>query len=327
MTIDKTNIPGQDQRSPETLEIEIKKLAKAGDFSGAEKLRNVLLASHPMALASIIATGEMIEEEKSLRIDKDHLAIWDNLYSQLSQEEQNSLFYATKSAKVASGKIMVRQGKAVPRLLFIDNGRVTLFHTRGDDRILLGQLSRGDVLGEETFFKLSSPTFSAGAQTEVRLRYLDKTATSDWEEHHPGLYQKIADYCLQNSRAGLLLQQKNIEKRMFPRQKAECALAAYILGEDGGRSGESYRGTLLDLSQNGACFEIHCPRAETAQALLGRNLDLDFMPDGEGQSGRMMLQGTVVKVGLLMHNDFTIHVRLHTEIPAGDIERHLAVEE
>jgi len=326
MATDRQNDPGKDRRSPEMLELEIKKLAKAGDFSNAEKLRNVLLANHPMALSSIISTGEVIEAEKSLGIDKNHLAIWDNLYSTLSQEEQNCLFYATKSADVASNKIMIRQGKPVARLLFIDNGRVTLFHSKGDERILLGQLSRGDVLGEETFFNLSNPTFSAGAQTEVRLRYLDKAATRDWDEHHPGLYQKLADYCLQNSRASQLQQQKNIEKRLFPRKKAECKLTAYVLGEDGGRSRESFRGTILDLSRSGTCFEIHCPRAETAQALLGRIIDLELEPEGQASGGRMILQGIIVKVGILMHNDFTIHVRLHSELSSTEMAKHLVDE-
>ena len=322
MTTDNTTDPGKDRRTPEMLELEIKKLAKAGDFTQAEKLRRLLLANHPMALSAIIASGETIETEKSLAIDKNHLAIWENLYGRLSREEQNCLFYATKSAKVASNKMIIRQGKSVPRLLFIDNGRVTLFHTKGNDRILLGQLSRGDVLGEETFFHLSTPTFSAGAQTDVHLRYLDKDATREWEEHYPGLYQKIGDYCYQHSRASQLQQQKNIEKRLFPRMKADCKLIAYVLGEDGGRSGDSFRGSLLDLSRSGTCFEIHCPRAESAQALLGRIIDIELEPEGHA-SGRMILQGIIVKVGALMHNDFTIHVSLHSELSQMEMVKHL----
>lgn len=318
-------MPGtpRERRSPEMLEVEITKLARAGDFAGADALREVLLASHPMALSSIIATGGVIEEEKSKRIDRDHLAIWARLYDGLSQEEQNCLFYATRQATVASGKVMIRQGKPVPRLLFIDSGRVTLFHTRGDDRILLGQLSRGDILGEETFFDLSSPTFSAGAQTEVQLRYLDKSATSSWEEHHPGLLQKLADYCLQNCRASMLLRQKSIEKRSYPRQRAECKVAANLHRPDGSRSDESYRGSLLDLSRNGACFEIHCSRAEQAQALLGRNLDLEIDPDGGRDGGALAVQGTIVKVGSLLHNDYTLHIQLHSLLPDREVDRHV----
>lgn len=326
MIEDNQNKALKDRRRPEELEVEIIRLAKAGDFPEAERLRGVLLENHPMALSAIIATAEVIEEEKTRRIDQDHLAIWDSLYGGLSQEEKNCLFYATKSATVAMGKVLLRQGKPVPRLLFVDSGRVTLFHTHGEERILLGQLSRGDVLGEETFFGLSTPTFSAGAQTEVHLRYLDKSATGTWEESQPGLFHKLADYCLQHCRASLLLHKKNIEKRVYPRMKADCKVAAYVSAEEGGMAGESFRGSLVDLSQNGASFEIHCSRAETAQVLLGRPLTLELLPAEEGAAGgsAVVLQGTIVKVGALMHNDYTIHVRLHAELPRQEMEKFVA---
>ena len=82
----------------------------------------------------------------------------------------------------------------------------------------------------------------------------------------------------------------------------------------------------MDLSRNGACFEIHCPRAETAQALLGRLVDIELEPEADGQNGRMVLHGTIVKVGILLHNDFTIHVRLHTELSPHEMELHVQPE-
>jgi hypothetical protein len=317
------NNPDKSGRSAEVFAKEIKELAESGDFRQAEELREYLLATHPMALSAIISTAEIIEDQKTLRIDQDHLAIWDTLYSGLSKEERNCLFYATKNASIANGKVIIRQGKPVARLLFIDSGRVTLFHQKGDERFLLGQLSRGDVLGEETFFNLSAPTFSAGAQTEVRLRYLDKNATIAWEEKQPGLYQKLADYCIRNCRANALLQQKKIEKRAFPRVKADCKVIGHVLDEHGGRAAESIRGSLIDISQLGVSFDIHCSRLETAQALLGRNLDLEC-EFAESASGNVQIfKGTIVKVGILMHNDYSIHVRLQTEIPSPAFKQYL----
>lgn len=315
--------PENSGRSADSVAGEIVQLAKSGDFQKAEQLREYLLDRYPMALSAIISTADSIEEQKTLRIDKDHLAIWDALYGGLSTEEKNCLFYATKSATIATGKLIIRQGKPVSRLLFIDSGRVSLFHQKGNDRLLIGQLSRGDVLGEETFFNLSTPTFSAGAQTELRLRYLDMKATGAWQEKQPGLLQKLADYCLRNGRANLLLQQKNIEKRTCPRVKAECKLIAHILADHGGRSGESIRGSLIDLSRVGMSFDIHCSRLETAQALLGRSLDLEcgFAAGGSGKVH--IFQGTIVKVGILMHNDYSIHVQLHPEVPPEEFKQHL----
>lgn len=314
---------GESIRTADSLASEIVQLARSGDFQKAEQLRAYLLEKHPMALGAIISTGETIEEQKTLRIDHDHLAIWDKLYSNLSQEEQNCLFYATKSATIAAGKVLIRQGKPVQRLLFIDSGRVTLFHSKGDERILIGQLSRGDILGDETFFGLSSPTFSAGAQTDVSLRYLDKPSTAAWEESQPGLYQKIADYCLQNNRSVLLLKQKNIEKRLFPRIKTDNKVIAYIRGEDGRRSGESFRGSLMDLSQNGGCFDMHCSRPEIAQTLLGKTLDLEFEPSDDGGTMVPKLRGMIVKLNMMLYNDYTVHIRLLSDLSAKELKQYL----
>ena len=274
-----------------------------------------------MALSVIIATGETIEEEMAGRIDKTHCAIWEKLYGDLSQEECNLLFHSTKSATVATGKIMLRQGKAIPRLLFIDSGRVTLFHTKGDERMLVGQLSRGDVLGEETFFDLSIPTFSAGAQSEVRLRFLDKSSTANWEERQPGLLRKLADFCRRESKAGELLRQKQIEKRQFARSRADGKVTAHLLTQDGARTNDIYRGTLSDISPQGVCFTIHSPRLEAVQGLLGRAVDLEFEAD-QGTPGTVV-RGTVVKVGILLHNDFTIHLHLHNVLAESAIERYI----
>lgn len=102
---------------------------------------------------------------------------------------------------------------------------------------------------------------------------------------------------------------------------------AHILDKDGSRSGESHRGSLADLSRSGVCFEIHCARTETAQVLLGKELDLELEPEGTTASGRMVLQGIIVKVGMLMHNDFTIHVRLHAELSSLEMANHLRAVE
>ncbi len=309
--------------SVDSLTSEIVGFAKAGEFNRAEKLRAHLLKHHPMALSEIIVTGETIEQQKSLRIDHEHLAIWELLYTTLTQEEKIGLFYATKKATVSTGKLLIRQGKPVDRLLFIDSGRVTLFHAKGDERILVGQVSRGDILGDETFFHLSNPTFSAGAQTDLSLRYLDKTQTVSWEDEYPGLYQKVADFCSKNSRSNLLIKQKNIEKRQFQRIKTDKKVTAYILGEEGARSGESYRGSLMDFSQNGGCFGIHCSRLETAQGLLGKRLELEFEV-AEGGGGAMpKLQAMIVKLGILLYNDYSVHVRMDRELSPEDLKRYL----
>jgi hypothetical protein len=98
---------------------------------------------------------------------------------------------------------------------------------------------------------------------------------------------------------------------------------AHVLDENGDRIGESFRGSLIDFSQLGVSFDIHCSRLETAQALLGKTLDLEC-EFAAGASGNLhTFKGTIVKVGVLMHNDYSIHVRLLMEISPQEFKKYL----
>jgi CRP-like cAMP-binding protein len=310
-------------QTAEGLSEEIIRLARLGRFHEAEQMHESLLEQYPMSLASVISTAEIIEEQKSLKIDYEHLNIWDHLYSQLSTEERNCLFYSTDVITVPAGKMIIRQGIFNPRLLFVEHGRVTLFHTKGKGRVLLGQLSGGNIIGEETFFNHSTPTLSVGSETEVRLRYLDKGKTLDWAEKQPGLLEKLADYCLQRCKSAELLQRKNIEKRAFPRLKAAGKARVYPLGADGGRTGEYIRGSLIDISRNGVSFDIHSSRAENAHSLLGKRLDVEMDFTGAEVTGPLKSGGTIVKVGALLHNDYSIHVKLRSVLSGEELRMYV----
>lgn len=303
---------------------EIERLALEGDFVQAEQWHAVLLKKHPTAIKEIISSATLIEEQKTIRLDHEHLEIWGSLYSQLSQEEKNCLFYSTRNVTIPSGKLLLRQGTLKPRLFFIDSGRVILFHTKDKERILIGDLGRGDVVGDETFFSHSTPTFSAGCKTDVRLRYLDKSMTDKWKETCPGLERLVADFCLKNSRANQLLMSKKIEKRQFTRAKNDEVVRAYLCAENGARSQENIRGTLTDISRNGVSFDIHSSKAENARKLLGRDLELDFERLLSSSGEPFSLRGTVVKVTVLLHNDFILHLQLADVIQAEEFEKHFS---
>ncbi len=317
------DVSGEINQNVEEISEEIIRLARSGRFHEAEQKHAFLLDHYPFSLAVIVSTAEIIEEQKSLKIDHEHLAIWDELYSRLSIEERNRLFYSTGSITVPAGKMIIRQGISNPRLLFVERGRVTLFHTKDTRRVMLGQLSGGNIIGEESFFNHSNPTLSVGSATEVRLRYLDKSKTLEWGEKQPGLREKLADYCLQRCRSAELLQHKKIEKRAFQRIKAEGKARVYPLGEGGARTGEYIRGSLIDISRNGVSFDIHSSRAENALELLGKNIDIEMDVTGAEITGPLKSSGTIVKVGALFHNDYSIHVRLHSMFSGEELRMHV----
>lgn len=310
-------------QTPESLLENIRTLAKAGRFAEARQMRAELLQGFPMELSSIVRSAEIIEEQMSLKVDREHLAIWAELYDRLSQEEQNCLFYSLKKVTVPQGKLILSQGKPGSRLLFIDSGRVTIFHTKGAERVLLGQLSRGDILGDETFFSLSTPTFSAGSQTPVQLYFLNKKRTGDWEDTCPGLFAKLAEFCRKNSRAIELLQESSFEKRSHARSRVEGRVKIRVTS-GGSLEGISYSvGSLVDISMGGVSFDIHCSQSDNARMLLDCELDLAFPGSSDNRAGVLHLPGVVVRVRDLHYNDFMVHVRFKSLLSEQDLAKLL----
>jgi len=172
----------QSQKIQELLS-EIRTLAKVKDFVGAEKVRDTLIEIAPMALQEIIESAEIIEKEKSVGIDPEHLALWDDLYKDLSEEEKNCIFYSMGKIVVPEKKKILSKGKYNDRLFFIEDGKVAVYKTKGDKNILVAQLGRGNLLGEYTFTTISLCSASALTQSEVTMYHLKSSATDDWDEN------------------------------------------------------------------------------------------------------------------------------------------------
>lgn len=307
-------------RTAESLLEGIKRLAKAGQFAEAEGSRRELIELFPMELSAIVRSAEFIQEQMSLKIDQDHVARWAALYDQLTPEEKTHLFHCLRKVAVPKGKLIIRQAKLESRLLFIESGRVTLFHTKGEERTLLGQISRGDILGDETFFALSTPTFSAGSQSDVELCYLTKEQTRGWEESHPGLYAKLARFCQTNSRATELIKAKRFEKRSHRRRAVEGRVKIKVSSTGALRDLSYSVGSLVDISQGGASFDLRCSQPENARMLLGCELDLTLQNKNDQKAGTALLAGVVVRVGDLHYNDFILHVRFKSRLTDQDFE-------
>ena len=286
----------------------IKTLAQEGSFREAESLRDKLLACDPMALSHIVATAEVIEQEKTKQLDTDHVAVWDALYSNLSEEEINCIFFSLEKAQVASGKLLLAQGKRNSRLFFIDSGRVSLFFRKDAKNTPLVQLGRGDVIGDDTFFGISLCTFSAVTQSKVGLRHLSRKDIGLWHDNHPGLYDKLADFCRKNGKSETVASQKNLERRKYFRYPAKAVVTAYIVDSQGRKTATYFRGAVLDISRSGICFSIKCSKQENARPLLAKNLELSIVfDDKEDKVFRKF--GAIVKVSYFLLNDYNVHVR------------------
>lgn len=293
---------------------EIQVSVQAKDFKLADALRDKLIETDPMALSEIIKASEAIEAAKTAGIDRDHLAIWDNLYEGLSEEESNCLFYSMKKYLLPPKKMILAHGALNNRLFLIDRGQVTIFFPKEGRNIVLAQLGRGDILGEYTFSTISLCSASAITHSEVQLRCLESSAADGWEDRYPGLYQKLIDFCLKKGRVDEIVRNKNLEKRSHTRYPAEGRVRAVVLTREGRKSEVVFQGGLSDISVAGACFTIRCTKKATARALLARHLLLSISCDRGGEPIVLSEIGRVVRVSFHLYDDYSVHLQFNEQL-------------
>lgn len=306
---------------------DIQVAAKEKNFQHAEALRERLMQVDSMALPEIIGSAELIEQEKASGMDSDHLAVWDALYSTLSQGEQNCLFYSMKKIVLPPKKIILSHGAYNTRLFFIDQGRVTIIFPKKGKNTVLAQLGRGNLLGEYSFTSIALCSATAVTHTDVTLYCLENKATDSWHEEYPGLYGKITDFCIKHGSLEDIDRWKSLEKRDKPRHSVSGPLKGYLLDKDGKKTETYFRGDLSDISLEGCAFEIKLSKKATARALLARHLSLEFAFDINGQSVDFEMTGKIVKVSFFMYNDYCIHISFSKAIKKSILERLLKKKE
>ncbi len=288
----------------------IEAAAVRGSFLEAEQLRDELIRIDPMNLKLIVATGEMIEAQKTQLLDRDHLAIWQDLYQELSEEETNGLFYSLEPAAIAASRLLQVKGKISSRLFFVDSGTVALFYPKDGRNIIVAQLSRGDIVGELSFFEISLCPLSAATQSEVKLYSLTRAAAEQWRQPYPGLYEKLDRFCRLRGKSENAITASGLDRRTTPRYQVDGIAGAVVLDKSGQPTELRFKGPISDISAAGLCFEIKCSKQETARFLLAKMLQmhLDFDQD---QGAAVDIRGQVTKVSFHLHNDYSVHVQFN----------------
>ncbi len=309
--------PEQDlARQTEKIFHAIKLSLENNDITRAEALREKLLKVNPMALSEIIKSAELIENTKTANRDRDHFAVWDKLYSTLSEEEQNCLFYSLKKVIVPPKKIVLSKGSFNNRLFFIDRGRVSICQPKGNRQVVLAQLGRGDILGEYTFATIALCSATAVTSSEVQLMVLENSAATSWNEN-PELYDKLIDYCMKNGQIDEILRRKKSDKLHATRYTVSGQVTACLLDKKGKKTETHFRGTLSELSVSGTSFGIRCSNRETARALLGRYLLLNCRFNRDETPLKTL--GRIVEVSFHLYNDYTLHIQFPTRLEEKEI--------
>ncbi len=288
--------------------------AREKNFAKAEALHEKLYATDPMALTQIVRTGEIIEEEKSESVDREHLEIWSGLYDSLSTAEGNALYYSMKSKMFQAGEPIMEQGKLNSRLYFINKGEVkALFNQNGKEN-LIKLLGVGDIMGQEPFFSATVCTVSIVALSSVKTMYLEIDVLKKWKNEVPALESKLYDYSFKNDLVKKELESKNIDRRSDKRVNLSGTVLFQLLDKSGNPLGKGYKGELSDLSAGGISFIIKSSKKETVRMLLGRRLKVSFkLPMKHNAYHNIEQLMTVIAAQPQVFDDYSIHLKFDTK--------------
>jgi CRP-like cAMP-binding protein len=283
--------------------------AKKKDFSKAELLREKLYEVDSMALNEIVRSGEIIEEEKSESIDRDHLVIWSKLYDSLSDEQANALYYAMKDATYDIDETVFKQGERNSNLYFINQGQLKLVYRDAGREVLLKTLGTGHIAGEDAFFFESVCTTSMITLSRVKLKFLEKDTLLKWRDEFPGIESKLQEYCLKFKNVPDLLKARNLDRRSQKRVKLSGKGAIQLLGASGKPLGRAFKGELSDISVGGLSFTIRISKKENARLLLGRKMNIKFAIPLGSSKHKIDINGTVIGVMSHPFDDYSIHIK------------------
>jgi HEAT repeat protein/CRP-like cAMP-binding protein len=304
--------------------------ARDKDFERAESLRDQMIETDPMALPEIIRSGEIIEEEKEEYndLDADHMTIWSKLYDMLTAEEADALYEGLGEEEYEGDQTIFEQGGENSRLYFIRRGQLKMIYTQGERERLLKTVTRGNVVGEDTFFSINVCTTSLVTLSAVNMFYLDKSILETWKETHPALEAKLHEYCLRAEKIEDILLKKGKDRRNQKRLDISGSLSIQMLTTSANPAGKPFKGSLMDISVGGLSFLIKSSAPKTVSLLLGRKVDLEFdLPQSaaegmglnpgfpEGKSEVTLTQrGTIIGVSHRTANEYSVHIQFVTLI-------------
>ncbi|MFW2365077.1 MAG: Crp/Fnr family transcriptional regulator [Desulforhopalus sp.] len=316
--------PKNNEQIVKELFYKIKVSAEAGDFEVAERLRDELIDTNPMAIGEAIKSAELIEKEMSAAINKDHLAIFSDLYELLALEERNCLFHSLKKYEIPEKKILLKYGSLNHRLFFIEKGRVNIGvpGESGKPRVI-AQLGQGHILGEYSFATIALCSATAITKTDVQLRCLENKNTEKWEKKHPGLLNKILEYCHKHGSLDQIEARKEREEHIYQRHQVNGHVKAFLLDGNLKKTDITFNGELEEISRSGTSFSIRCNKKATVKQLLTRTFLLDFTCGKKGNELRFQHKGKVVHVSPLLYNDYVLHIGFHTTL-AESLDMKLA---
>lgn len=294
----------RDQARDKLIELTVA-CAQGGDLNNANRLRDLLYEVDPMALREIIKVNEAIEQAMTSSVDENFNLAWAGLRQALTRDEFLGLYHALESHEVAQGKAVVQTGSRLDAIFFVNKGNLNVICRSGDKNLAVKVLEPGAMLGENCFepslWTVALVTLSPASLGVLRLQSL-----ADLETRFPGIESKLKIYHDKRHDLPGLLREQNIERRRFPRFRADSKVTFRVLNKEGKPDERSFKGDLHSISQGGLAYLLRIVKKENRRMLFGRRVEVTVLRQG----GDLSFTGTVVAVTLHdpQEHDYAIHL-------------------
>ncbi|MBN2420477.1 MAG: cyclic nucleotide-binding domain-containing protein [Deltaproteobacteria bacterium] len=283
--------------------------AKKHDFFKAEALRDRLFEIAPMALNEISRSADIIDEEKSRAIDEGHRKKWAKLYSTLTTEEANELYFAMKERVYRENEKIFSVGDADNNLYFLDSGEARMVYMKENEEILK-VMEPGDIAGEDTFFyTTSAKTVTLIASSKAKMHILDRNVQERWKDRFPALEQKLHEYCEKSGRVSDILMKKGMSRRQNRRVKINGKVSAQLLQPSGTPAGKPFLGEICDISESGLSFNFKFSNNDVAHKILGAKIKTQLVVPVGGVPKKIEQTGKIVGIGYYVFSEYSVHVR------------------
>jgi hypothetical protein len=299
--------------------------AKIKDFSLAEALQERLLEIDSMAFSQVIKLSELIAEQKSSSISSHHLAVWKDLYEEMTTEDFNRLYYSLHEEYYHKGDIIVQAGETDNNLYFLNSGYVSLSCVVCGSDVFLKRMQPGDILGGEQFFSHSVWTITLGALSDIQVQVLEKEMFKKIVEESPLIENTLRKYCEKYVHVAELIKISGDDRREFPRYSVHLHTRNVLLDPFGSNKKRTFSGELFDISRQGLAFTIRLSKSDNARLLLGRHIMTSIQLQDQGLPE---LNGVIV--GVRLHEpimqDYSVHVKLAKKIDGVVFKRIISSE-
>ena len=296
----------------------VAKYAKQKNMDKAEELRERIIEIDPMALSEALRANDFIEEAKRKPIDKHHREIWDDLYSRLTENEAQALYSELKEATFPADTYIFKQGEMNSCLYFINEGHAKHIFMQGDKESFISKIGPGSVAGDDTFFNALVCTTSVITLSRVASHYLERDILHKWKKTHPALENKVKEFCQSHVQVHELLKNNAMDRRSQRRAPLQGKVYIKLVNDAGQPVGKTLVGTLSDLSPGGISFYIKSRQRDSAQLLLGRNLNVRFQLPPEMHD----VTRNGLTIGVRYHadgynmeqNEYSVHLKFAEEL-------------